>query len=247
MRKVELRSSLLEETGHRCIYCGKEIDFKTMTMDHIFPETYGGSQDSDNLVAACRGCNARKGSMTVRDAFHSRQLTGRDEFLSRVRGLESEGLLPSGKAELLSSEETIETPAQKPVTLPPGQLARLRKESVGSCIYCGRQVSLRTLCEDLIVPEDEGGRRKPDNMVVSCLWCSEKKGDMGAMRYAEDSMGPKEYGAYRRRVCTLVWQGHMPEAKGALLVKDAPVLPEKVWRIKLGRLTVRISWKRKKG
>lgn len=40
-----------------CVYCGAEDD---MTVDHLVPRRYGGSDQPRNLVPACRSCNSRK-------------------------------------------------------------------------------------------------------------------------------------------------------------------------------------------
>lgn len=43
-----------------CRYC-RSAD-NPLTIDHVVPTTLGGSDEPDNLVAACRDCNAGKGS-----------------------------------------------------------------------------------------------------------------------------------------------------------------------------------------
>ena len=42
--------------GHRCQYCGAQAE----NIDHIVPRSKGGQHAWDNVVAACRRCNARK-------------------------------------------------------------------------------------------------------------------------------------------------------------------------------------------
>lgn len=67
---------LIERSDGRCWYCGKlfgpDRDDRP-TKEHKLPLSRGGPDTLDNLVAACRGCNHRKGSLTL------------DEF-RRVRG-----------------------------------------------------------------------------------------------------------------------------------------------------------------
>jgi hypothetical protein len=58
---------VLRESGYRCFYCGDTAD----TVDHIIPRAKGGTDDIDNLVAACLRCNCAKGIKLV------------DEFLDR--------------------------------------------------------------------------------------------------------------------------------------------------------------------
>ncbi len=45
------------EFGMCCVYCGSK---ENISIDHIFPRHFGGSDMSDNLVCACRKCNSSK-------------------------------------------------------------------------------------------------------------------------------------------------------------------------------------------
>ena len=47
-----------------CIYC----EGPGGTVDHVIPVLYGGTDDEDNLVPACRSCNSSKGTKSF-DAF----------------------------------------------------------------------------------------------------------------------------------------------------------------------------------
>ena len=52
-----------EYYNHTCIYCGgTEANGKEMTLDHVVALRAGGLHCEDNLVLACRGCNASKGA-----------------------------------------------------------------------------------------------------------------------------------------------------------------------------------------
>lgn len=53
-KKVRLR--ILQRDSYTCAYCGDVAN----EVDHIVPLKRGGSDDSENLVAACRVCNIRK-------------------------------------------------------------------------------------------------------------------------------------------------------------------------------------------
>ncbi|MCB0539594.1 MAG: HNH endonuclease [Bacteroidetes bacterium] len=46
------------QTGKVCNYCGSEDN---LALDHIFPKKYGGSDNAENLIFACRSCNSSKG------------------------------------------------------------------------------------------------------------------------------------------------------------------------------------------
>jgi 5-methylcytosine-specific restriction endonuclease McrA len=44
----------------KCAYCG--IESKSLTIDHVIPLSRGGKSNFENCVAACKGCNAKKGN-----------------------------------------------------------------------------------------------------------------------------------------------------------------------------------------
>lgn len=47
------------QTGKLCNYCGSTIN---LALDHILPQKFGGKDDAENLILACRSCNSSKGS-----------------------------------------------------------------------------------------------------------------------------------------------------------------------------------------
>ena len=70
-RDPELRDAVRKRDGGCCRYCGREVKFNDRrgsgggTYDHVIPD---GGTTLDNLVVACRGCNARKGRRTPEEA-----------------------------------------------------------------------------------------------------------------------------------------------------------------------------------
>lgn len=58
-----LRFEILRRDGHTCRYCGQSAPDVKLTVDHVVPVALGGSDDPDNLVTACQGCNAGKSSI----------------------------------------------------------------------------------------------------------------------------------------------------------------------------------------
>lgn len=48
-----------------CYFCGNALTRKTATVDHLLPIARGGTNHMDNIVIACRLCNARKGPLTA--------------------------------------------------------------------------------------------------------------------------------------------------------------------------------------
>ena len=57
-----LRQAVFERDGWVCVYCGKRTG--TLTCDHVFPVSQGGSSTLDNLVTACLACNTAKATRT---------------------------------------------------------------------------------------------------------------------------------------------------------------------------------------
>jgi 5-methylcytosine-specific restriction endonuclease McrA len=55
---MRISRRVLERDGYICAYCGEVAD----TADHVIPRSRGGGDGLDNLVAACRACNASKGA-----------------------------------------------------------------------------------------------------------------------------------------------------------------------------------------
>ena len=60
---------VVRERAHRhCEYChaDERWQFVRFTVDHIVPQSAGGSDDADNLALACRNCNERRGNRLER-------------------------------------------------------------------------------------------------------------------------------------------------------------------------------------
>ena len=63
--KVE---QLIERDGPRCVWCGRELWPRDLTVEHVVPRSRGGHAIPENAVVACRSCNRRRGSRPV-DAY----------------------------------------------------------------------------------------------------------------------------------------------------------------------------------
>lgn len=57
---ARLRFAVLERDGFACHYCGRKPPTVELLVDHVVPVADGGSNDIDNLVAACQECNSGK-------------------------------------------------------------------------------------------------------------------------------------------------------------------------------------------
>lgn len=62
---TRLRFEILRRDGFRCKYCGKAASEVELVVDHVIPSTLGGPDTPDNLVAACKPCNAGKSSVPL--------------------------------------------------------------------------------------------------------------------------------------------------------------------------------------
>jgi 5-methylcytosine-specific restriction endonuclease McrA len=64
-RRIPLnRRAVFARDLHRCQYCGDAAE----NLDHVLPRSRGGDHTWENVVAACRSCNARKGDRTPAEA-----------------------------------------------------------------------------------------------------------------------------------------------------------------------------------
>ena len=60
------RREIFIRDGYSCQYCGRETH--DLTLDHVVPRHRGGGHTWDNLVAACKACNHRKGGKLPEEA-----------------------------------------------------------------------------------------------------------------------------------------------------------------------------------
>ena len=56
------RFNLFLRDEWNCQYCGEEFVTRELTFDHVIPRSKGGKTSWENIVAACRCCNTRKGN-----------------------------------------------------------------------------------------------------------------------------------------------------------------------------------------
>jgi 5-methylcytosine-specific restriction endonuclease McrA len=62
------RLRILMRDKMKCQYCGARGTQFDLTLDHILPRSRGGHSDVENLCAACKTCNQRKGNRTPDEA-----------------------------------------------------------------------------------------------------------------------------------------------------------------------------------
>ena len=54
-------AALFGRDRNLCLYCGRVFAHATLTRDHVVPKSRGGTDEWDNVVAACKRCNHHKG------------------------------------------------------------------------------------------------------------------------------------------------------------------------------------------
>lgn len=56
------RNKILKKTNGKCYICGRELNLKTLTVDHFIPKSKHGGDKIDNLMPSCFKCNKNKGN-----------------------------------------------------------------------------------------------------------------------------------------------------------------------------------------
>jgi CRISPR/Cas system Type II protein with McrA/HNH and RuvC-like nuclease domain len=66
------RLGLYARGNWMCAYCGKTLldaKWNEMSLDHLVPQNFGGTNDHSNLVMVCAHCNSSKGDRFTADEF----------------------------------------------------------------------------------------------------------------------------------------------------------------------------------
>lgn len=56
---IKLRWAIWERDNFTCLHCG---DRRYLSIDHITPESMGGTLHPENLQTLCQSCNSKKGT-----------------------------------------------------------------------------------------------------------------------------------------------------------------------------------------
>ena len=62
------RHTIYDKMGGHCAYCGCELKYEDMQVDHVIPLmgwSVQGPDTLENMLPACRSCNHYKSSMTL--------------------------------------------------------------------------------------------------------------------------------------------------------------------------------------
>ena len=77
----QIRQQVHEKYCGRCAYCGEEIQYKDMQVDHLVSLYQGGADEVENMMPACRSCNHYKRASGL-EAWR-KQLESTTKVLSR--------------------------------------------------------------------------------------------------------------------------------------------------------------------
>ncbi|WP_349262577.1 HNH endonuclease signature motif containing protein [Allocoleopsis sp.] len=92
-----------------CEYChsSEQVSSDRFTIDHLVPQSLGGTDEPDNLALACTRCNQRRYNFTTGidpvtqqeiPLFNPRNQKWADHFIWTADGLKILGITPTGRA-----------------------------------------------------------------------------------------------------------------------------------------------------
>jgi hypothetical protein len=61
-------STLFMRDANKCLYCGNDFNYRSLSRDHVIPLSLGGKDVWTNVVTSCRRCNNHKGGKTPEEA-----------------------------------------------------------------------------------------------------------------------------------------------------------------------------------
>jgi len=61
------RRNIYQRDKNTCQYCGKKVDRKNLTLDHVVPKSRGGKSSWINVVTSCIWCNSDKGDKLLKE------------------------------------------------------------------------------------------------------------------------------------------------------------------------------------
>jgi len=82
---TNLRRMVIERDGLRCVYCDLDLTNNEVHLDHLIPESQGGTTSFNNLQVTCRKCNLEKGILTESE-FVDKLRTRALNILNRIGG-----------------------------------------------------------------------------------------------------------------------------------------------------------------
>lgn len=60
---ISIARILFSTSYCRCHYCGRRVNFDSVTADHKEPKIRGGGDNIENLTLSCKKCNEEKANL----------------------------------------------------------------------------------------------------------------------------------------------------------------------------------------
>ncbi len=110
---ASLRHQVIAKANYRCEYCqtSSRLTGLPLIMEHILPQSLGGTDDRENLAASCYRCNEFKGVKTLAvdpetgqliPLFNPRTQFWYDHFIWVNGGTQIAGLTAIGRATVIA-------------------------------------------------------------------------------------------------------------------------------------------------
>ncbi len=108
----DLRQAIRERANYICEYCHspERLSANRFTVDHVVPQSLGGSDALDNLALACRRCNERRYNFVagvdpetqeIVPIFNPRKQKWAEHFVWQDKGVVIKGITSIGRATCL--------------------------------------------------------------------------------------------------------------------------------------------------
>ena len=135
MMNPKLRKKVYSQSK-KCAYCGEELEFKNMQVDHKISKANKGTDEMSNLISSCRLCNWHKSDFTV-DKFREELLLKIDRLRkqSNIRLLEKYGIIKfSDEPIVFDFEEEKKMANTKEIELAIADLREISRKAVKAYI-----------------------------------------------------------------------------------------------------------------
>ena len=63
------------EFDKTCVYCEKQLNANDYTIEHVLPQSLGGTWRKENVTIACHKCNQEKADMLLTDYIKEFRIT----------------------------------------------------------------------------------------------------------------------------------------------------------------------------
>jgi hypothetical protein len=104
-----IRQRIRQRASYLCEYChsSEEASTSLFTLDHLMPQSLGGTDEQDNLALACHRCNGRRynfidgtdpETQTISPLFNPRQNRWSEHFTWSANGQKILALTSLGRA-----------------------------------------------------------------------------------------------------------------------------------------------------